>query len=297
MLSLAPIKYRHVFATEGGPIDRVEFASYDHWGKQVTESNAFLKNDVYPGFRQQYPDGAGTHTSPLIARFMAISEAIERWALHAIVASNNADNYGFDVDITSNGMAAFPGLFDFQVRHKAFGEAIERHCLISWWEGLLPTKFLTLPYPQQQGLEINNPFSSHSVVILWEYCEQKYYAFSFGSGRNLQNAIWRASIELVRTQRYLQYYYQEHPHSTLDDIYEIEDMIEKRIVYFSTPQGYEKFLQRLNYPQKKSVPPPLKFLFDGKIDGPWNNYAQVWRIVLNPTTRKHLETTPDFFFW
>lgn len=297
MLSLAPLKYRNVLATEGGPIARIEFADCSIAGGTASEARAYLKDELIPGFQPVDPDGAGTHKSPLVARFMAISEAIERWALRALVASGKTDAYGLDVDITSNGMAAFPGLFDFQARKRALGEAIERHCLISWWEGILPTVPLAFPGLQERGIEIVNPYSRHSVALVWKLCDNTFYSFAFGYGDNVEKAVWRAGIELQRTEENLRQYYEENPEPSLAEILDIKDLLLKRAVYFSTREGFKQFLEKLkNTPECPPKQKP-KTVFDGKIPGPWNQYATVWRVVFEPPTRRHLTDAHDYFFW
>ena len=76
----------------------------------------------------------------MVARYMAISESLERWAFHVKVNDFDRDLYGFDRDASSNGMAAFPGLFSSQCRKKAYWEALERFCVIAWWDGRLAAR-------------------------------------------------------------------------------------------------------------------------------------------------------------
>lgn len=297
MLNLAPFKYRNVLAADGGPIAKIEFQESQIAGAPASEARAFLRHELLPDAHPVDADGAGTHASPLIARFMAISEAIERWALRALVASGDFARYGLDVDITSNGMAAFPGLFDWQARKRAYSEAIERHCLISWWEGILPTIPLAFPGLKELGVEIVNPYSKHSIAILWKLCDEQFYAFAFGYGDSIDNAVWRAGIELERAADILHHYHARNPEPTLQEIERIDDIILRRMVYFSTRHGFKLFLQKLrNAPQ---CPPAQKpqVVFDGKIPGPWHKYATVWRVVFAPPTREHLADTHDYFFW
>ena len=297
MLNLAPFRYRNVLASEGGPIAKIEYADCSVAGAPASEARAFLKDDLIQGFLPVDPDGAGTHRSALIARFMAISEAIERWALRALVASGEKSAYGLDIDITSNGMAAFPGLFDFQSRKRAFGEAIERHCLIAWWEGLLPAVPLAFPNLRERGIQIINPFSKHSVALLWKLCNNSYYSFAFGYGKSIEEAVWRAGIELERTEENLRQYYVGNPEPTLREIMRIDDIILKRVVYFSTRHGFKLFLEKLKNAPEQPKTAKLKVVFDGKIPGPWSKYATVWRVVFDPPAREHLSDRHDYFFW
>lgn len=298
MISLAPYRYRNVLATEGGPIEKILHEDCSIGGSPASQATAYLKEDIYPGYTPKDAEGAGTHESPMVARFMAISEALERWALRETVNQGKLNEYGLDVDITSNGMAAFPGIFESQARKKAYAEAIERHCLISWWEGILPCSPLSVTNLKERGVEIANPYSSHSVVILWKLCHERYYCFSFGYGKNAEHATWRARIEMERTEAILADFYEKVPFPTMSTINELDDVILKRVVYFSTRHGFREFLDRLKAPAPECPPKQKpKTIFDGKIPGPWNQYATVWRVVFDPPTRKHLEETHNYFFW
>jgi ribosomal protein S12 methylthiotransferase accessory factor YcaO len=104
------------------------------------QANALLCGSIVPERKATalfaIADGSGTHTSASVARHIAVSEALERWAITSISQSARRSSYGFDLDLTSNGMAAFPGLIAKQARRFARLEAVERHCLFGWWEGL-----------------------------------------------------------------------------------------------------------------------------------------------------------------
>ena len=128
-------------------------------------------------------------------------------------------------------------------------------------------------------------------------CNNSYYAFAFGYGDTLENAVWRAGIELERTEDILKDYYEGNPEPTLREIMRIEDIIMRRIVYFSTRHGLKLFLEKLKNTPKCPPKQKPKVVFDGKIPGPWSKYATVWRVVFEPPTREHLTDTHDYFFW
>jgi len=119
MFSLAAINYRDVFTSDGGPIDRVSSGSIDVLGKQAHQANAYLA----PGLIRGKPalcvygnaDGTGASGSAQVARHMAISEALERWAFYELSQGDESAKYGFDVDNSTNGMAAFPGLLNLRL--------------------------------------------------------------------------------------------------------------------------------------------------------------------------------------
>ena len=122
MLSLAGLRYRNVLAVFGGPVARIETGHFPVRGRCVILANATL----VPGLVRKAPlslfsaaDGTGTHPVAAVARHKAISEAMERWAFHALVRSENAADFGFDIDPSSTGMSAFPGILRRQARRSA----------------------------------------------------------------------------------------------------------------------------------------------------------------------------------
>lgn len=138
MLSLAALRYRNVLAAHGGPVARIESGVFPVCGRRMYQANARLSAGLTPKRPLSLysdADGSGTHPRVSVARHMAVSEALERWAFHSVVRSERAAEFGFDVDPSSNGMSAFPGFWRTHARRKAMLEAVERYSLISWWEG------------------------------------------------------------------------------------------------------------------------------------------------------------------
>ncbi len=113
MFSLAALRYRSVSVPGRGPISRFESGEFPVFGRRLFQVNAWLA----PGHVPDRPlsiysnaDGTGAHPQLSVARHMAVSEALERWAYHTVVHSAQGGDFGFDRDRSSNGMAAFPGL-------------------------------------------------------------------------------------------------------------------------------------------------------------------------------------------
>ena len=114
MFSLAPLRYRAVLASDGGPVEFVEEGEATFFGTRYFQANARLKDGLVPRQAMQIycnADGSGFHSSPMVARHIAISEALERWAYYETLNSNRRATFGFHLDPSSNGMAAYPGLF------------------------------------------------------------------------------------------------------------------------------------------------------------------------------------------
>ena len=142
MLNFAAFRYRAIMAVAGGPIERLEISDTTVLGQREFLASAFLREGLGDdGIRFETcsaASGSGTAPSPMVARFMALSEALERWAHWQLHPSAAGIPYGFGIDPSSNGMAAYPGLWRRQARTGALMEASERFNLLNWWEGHLP---------------------------------------------------------------------------------------------------------------------------------------------------------------
>ncbi|MDQ8195426.1 hypothetical protein QEH59_13400 [Coraliomargarita sp. SDUM461004] len=297
MLNLAPLRYVKVMEADGGPIARLEHAYCDIFGVPCVHAVAYLKQGIVaPELLQMrviaQPDGAGAHESAQIACYMAISEAMERWAVHYCRERLISGMGGMDLDFSSNGFAAYPGVFRRQAREAAYRESIERHCLIGWWEGLLGHRCIENPRPGVSAIIIDHRFSAHTVVLLWSMTAYGH-SYSFGAGHNVAHAVQRALVELSRTQ------------SMLKQLVKLSlplragrrgDVFERRIHYFSTDEGVSLFLERLKR-QVKTVRARPKVLFDSAVYGPWDAYASVWRTVFEAPSQDYLSEREDYFFW
>ena len=139
MFSIAAFRYRNVLASvDGGPVESIESGTLPVCGRPMVQANARLSRGLA---RTASPtlygdaDGTGTHRVASVARHMAVSAALERWAFHSTVNSGHAADFGFDIDPSSNGMSAFPGLVGRNARRSAMLAAVERYSLSAWWEG------------------------------------------------------------------------------------------------------------------------------------------------------------------
>jgi len=302
MLNLAPWRYRQIFTEQGGPITRIEFSEFMVLGYRCFQANAYLASHLTGKARPKLDlystaDGTGTDRSAMVARYMAISEALERWAFHAKVNDFDRDVYGFDRDASSNGMAAFPGLFDWQCRKKAYFEALERFCVIAWWEGRLAAEVSPTNWNDVFALVIQHPLGDGVVVILFRRCTPgAFYSYGHAAGRDFRGACHRASIELCRNEYVLRSYRATHPTFSYVDLPQVHDIFERRLLFFSLPEGHALFQERLKTEPRRPIEPP-NVLFDGPIVGPWSRYATVWRVALELPTEGYLEPKLEYFFW
>ncbi|HEX9785990.1 MAG TPA: hypothetical protein VGA56_25095 [Opitutaceae bacterium] len=295
-MNLAPFKYRRVLCEDGGPISALECGGTTVMGRRMFQANAYLSDDLrmHPRENVVYgnPDGTGTADYPSVARHKAISEALERWAYDAIMHGSDGDRYGFDVDPTSNGMAAFPGVFSRQARELARAEAAERFAVIGWWSGALDAKSEGQVCPGVDVYRLENPFTLHEIVLLHALADTDVHAYAHASGETFMEACMRAGVELSRSQFVLRRFFRRgrvgaSPVAT--------GLFERRCVHFATAEGYASFVVRISRSKWRSVEPEV--VFDGEIPGPWSRYATVWRVVLRPASKGFFDNRENFFFW
>jgi hypothetical protein len=295
VISLAPWRYRRVLAVDGGPIERIESGVVSVLGVPQYQANAYLKGGLRreAGKKVLYgdADGCGTDRQPELARYKAISESLERWA-HAALAPEGR-NFGFDVDPSSNGMAAYPAWFAHRARERARAEATERHAIISWWIGAANAEVHTSPWAGVDLVEIESPTPGVKVALLHATAGQQMHAYGHAAGRTLEDAAKRAAIELVRAQYVIGRYERRHTESPPSA--SEAGLFERRCLYFAGAEGHAQFQERLQRRKARSC--ATRVLFDGEIPGPWSEYARVWRTVYEPPCTEFLEPREDFFFW
>ena len=298
MFSLAAYRYRNVLASAGGPIERVEFIETEVLGERRFLANAYLKEGLGPNQagRQLYSgaNGSGASASPMVARFMAISEAMERWAHWQLQAEGAQDRYGFDVDSSSNGMSAFPGLWRRQARSGALLEAAERFNILHWWEGGLRATESPSYWPDVSAATIHSP-APGVTVILYRRTRDGFVSYGHAAAADYVTACRKAAGEMERHASVVEIFARNHGGQLRGQLPPDAHPIERRSLYFATDEGHERFLQRLHaIPQGELAGPRL--VFDGPIPGPWTRYADVWRVLYAPPSRRFLGMEEDYFF-
>lgn len=302
MLNLAGVRFRNVLVEQGGPIERVQVRDFRVFGRRMFQANALLR----PGLtsrRHRYEiygngDGTGTDPSPLVAKHMAISEAMERWAFHAKVNAPDGADYGFDVDRSTTGMAAFPGWLPRQARTKAWHEAVERFSLLAWWDGKLGGALRDTEWPDVMAVQIDQVAEPMRAVVLFKACEPGFYAYGHAAAESFHRACEKAILELARNEYVMRRYLLAR---NLPEAYAQSapaHLFERRALYFSTPTGHARFLTRVREGAVTQAPrPEPDIVFDGEIPGPWSEYASVWRVAMRPPAPDYLANREDFFFW
>lgn len=296
MLNLAPLRYRDVLAANGGPLEEVTCRETSLLGERWFTANAHLREDLSAGVgkKQVYGNasGSGSDRSPLVARFKAISEAMERWAHWAMFRSAEAARYGFDVDPSSTGLAAFPGLVARQARAAALMEAAERFNLLHWWEGWLVARPARSPWSGVDAAVIESE-APGVTVVLHRRAEHGHHAYGHAAAATFAEACRHAAIEMQRHEsavgRYVTVRRGEEPPADMHPI-------ERRSLFFASDAGYAVFLEHLCGKPigARAHPQPV---FDGAVPGPWERYAHVWRVLFAPPSLRFLSRELPYFFW
>lgn len=299
MISLAGFRYRSVLATEGGPIARLELSDTTVLGRREFLANAFLKEDLASNLWTSdvfsSASGSGTSPFPLVARFMAISESMERWAHWQLHNASEAARYGFDVDPSTNGMAAFPGIWKRQARRGALMEAAERFNLLNWWEGRLPAAETSTDWPGVRAAVICSD-APGVTVVLFKRAESGFVAYGHGSALNFAAACRKAAVEMERHVVMVSRFATAHAGRIIGQLPPDAHPIERRCLFFATDAGHELFLERLRSGPRKPAPKP-RLVFDGAIPGPWSRYADVWRVVYEPPSDRFVGMEENYFLW
>lgn len=292
MLSFAPYFYRNILASEGGPIEHIDAGAFPIMNRPSFQASAYLSSDLLKKKSANViygsADGTGSSENQVVAEHMAVSEALERWAYRTVHVSSDRARFGFDVDRTSNGMAAYPG-FKWQARRRAKMEALERWALVGWWDGQLPSTLHRAPYPDVGMVRIDHGQADGEVVVLYHQAPAGFVAYGHASGSNIATACARAVVELARCEFVLA------RHRARGNIQPITDPYERRCIHFSTPEGHREFLAKANSNVLKTA--RWRTVFDGEIEGPWSRWAKVWRHCVEPPTLAFLNKAENFFLW
>jgi hypothetical protein len=294
MLSLAALRYRNVLARDGGPVVQLEMGTIPVRGRQMVLANARLASAPSRGGPMVLfsdADGTGTDAIASVARHKAISEAMERWAFRATVRSERSAEYGFDVDPSSTGMAAFPGLLRRQARRSAVLEAVERYSLIAWWEGRVEGRKFDTDWPGVSAVAINGPFGGVTVVV-YAHTDWGGYVYGHAAEESFTAACERAIMELARHEwvmrsRWLTLAAGQRCVPT--------NIFERRCVFFASQEGHEVFQERLHGRIGGALPEP-EVICDRDIPGPWDEYATVWRFAMRPLSDGYLRGGERYFF-
>lgn len=290
--SLAPFRYWNVFADQQGPIDEVWVSDFPILGKKSFQASARLRPDLTETKMNcavfGNHDGTGTNDNPAIAQHMAISEALERWALLSVQRSGEGKNYGFDIDPSSNGMAAFPG-FAWQARQKSRLEALERFALTGWWNGNFAATRSELTH-NISLVRIHHRMGYGEVAITYRKSPNGLVSYGHAAAASLKQATTKAIVEMVRSEFVLSRY------QAASNLTEITNFFERRTLHFASPEGHAEFLRKVTSKAQKPTP-RWKTIFDGEIKGPWSKWTTIWRHAVEMPSYDFLNRNALCFFW
>lgn len=282
-LNLAPFKYNDILKAHNSPIEKInviEIKNSD--GSKYFEAHGWLKakikyKDTEKSNLYGSCDATGTDKYLQIAIWKCISELIERWAFNQLLITNSLE-YGIDIDATSTGFAALPCWPNKSVRKIAYGEALERWAISNWWRNnLIACKDNNISLTNDIGLvKINIPKNVGYVVITYKKSNMKessFYCYGFAYGEDIKKATLKASIEMHRNEKVLAAYNSS----------QLTSINDKRLVYFSTDEGFQHFISKVQQNIVSYVSPPDPIV-DCEVIGDWSQFATVWRCLLPETT-------------
>jgi hypothetical protein len=216
---------------------------------------------------------------------------MERWAFHATVKSDRAEDFAFDVDPSTCGMSAFPGLRRRNARRNAVLEAVERYSLMSWWEGAAGGRLFDTDWPGVSAVAIDGPFGGVTVIV-WARTEWGGYVYGHAAEENISAACEHAISELARHEWIMRASWIGR---VAGETPAVSNLFERRCVFFASDEGHEIFQQRLAQKAHRAMPQP-DILCDSHIPGPWDDYATVWRFALRPPSDGYLRGGDRYFF-
>lgn len=298
--SLAAYKYKKILKDFGGPVKDITIVEKEvRKGEMGFEASAYLDDSVMtlPKEKKLIKKAHGVGTSHLkkMAVYRAFSEVLERWAYWQTISSH-PDSCGFDVDHSYSGIAAFPGVTKFEAKKFSFFEAVERWALREWWQGNL--RINEFRYKSELGLngiEILTPFPGTKVAIIFrESGEYKFVSYGFAAHRTLTGAAQKAEIEEHRNYKLLEDFYKnrEIPKDKILNLYE------RRFLYFSGPEGFNRFLNRARKTSNVVIRlKKPKLLVNEEIKGPWSKYTTVWRTLFQLSSDFYNPEELGFFYF
>ena len=289
-MNVAPLKYAHVQKQHGGPIEAVSYVERDLPTGKMFEGFANLDEKItgiHSSGELLYANvhGSGFAATKAEAIHCAISEAMERWGWYA--ASQDAGMrkaLRFDLDATTAGFSAFPGLGVQGAMKRALFEAAENWAIGTWWDGKLPHKDLSVP--GLSAILVQSTVPGIAVVVIWKEEKGQTY-FGSAASHSQASAIELARLDMQHHQDMLAFCKNEKKRESFS-------LSVRRMQHFAEPAGFAAFRERLA--KKGSTSPAPTLLVDESVRGPWTQYAHVWRCLFDSNSSREKDRVDYFLF-
>lgn len=276
-LNVAPLKYAHVHREHGGPVHSLSFVERSLPEGVFYEAFAHLESACARA--ADGPHGRAFAAAKADAIHGAISDAMAFWAW-TVASRDHAAALRLDLDATRFGFAAFPGLGVQGAHKRALFAAAEKWNLCSWWEGQLA--HAELKAPGVTAIQLRSPIVGVSTVITWEpHGEGGNFGVATAAAPSLAHAS--ARLNMLRNRERL-----TTAPSALPDW---------RHRFFSGSAGFGAFQSRLAAPGPRMPPTPPKLVVDAAVQGPWLQYAHVWRCLYDYSPFREKEGSDEYFLF
>ncbi len=294
--NLAPFKYSKLGRSNNEPISNLKSVKL---ANGLYESYADLNDSIRKTLkisRMKYQvysdhDGTGTDKFLYLSRYKAISEALERWAYHSCRISPQRSEFGFDLDDSTTGIAAFPSFSYIKAKKHSLYEAYERWLLRFWWESdqinileLTPNSLTESNFhiglSNLKGYTLLGPDKNLHFSLLSCKTTKGLWAYGFAVRSRLNQSINAAFVELTRNKAVLEQWAQFKP------LKQTSNLFEQRLLYFSEESGRRLFESRIensiNTKHIWNIKLP-NIVTNLELRGEWSNFTKVWRILFKGT--------------
>lgn len=247
------------------------------------EASCYLSRNLNIGASRSFlygnSNGMGSSKYKNIAISKSISESLERWAFYYLI-KNSPEK--FKIVPNSSGFAASPFSCAGMAEINSIAEGYERWCLIELNCGRLELK------KNECGNETHFIHYSNELKLFFTLVVEKisdHYCYGFSADSHLKVSLSRSKIE--KTRNYF----------TLNNNFRCDlskiPIGEKRLMYFSTYEGYKHFCSLLNARARTRVPTILESEI---VSGPWSTYSVVWRTIFDIDPLVHDKDLKIFYF-
>jgi hypothetical protein len=186
-------------------------------------------------------------------------------------------------------MAAFPGLTCKKARNHSMKEAVERYAVNQFNSKKLPVKEHPTIIKDLKHFEVVTNFNQFHVSIL-SYNNDGQYLYAFACDESLKKSFDHALVELARNIRVMKKLKDKEI-----NLGDFGDYSDRRLIYYSTQEGFEKFNDLIKSAPLKVLKDP-KLLCDLEIRGPWSKHTKVWRTLFEGSHHEDFNDHEFFMF-